>query len=98
MKFLVRKTWPIPNIESHIDTVDGGEFIHVCDVQSADWQIPIGKKNCHKMAFVPSKGKYVFIVLPFGIANTPWVFQRVMSLRLPNLANGVACWYMWTMS
>ena len=35
-------------------------------------------------AFVTSKGKYVFKVLPFGIANAPWIFQRVMSLALAN--------------
>ena len=31
-----------------------------------------------------SKGKYVFKVLPFGIANTIWIFQRVMSLAFAN--------------
>ena len=72
------------DIESHIDTVGGARFITVCDVQSAYWQILIAKKNCHKTAFVTSKGKYVFKVLPFGIANAPWIFQRVMSLAFAN--------------
>ena len=40
-KFLVRETWPMPDIESHIDIVGGANFITVCDVQSAYWQIPI---------------------------------------------------------
>ena len=74
-KFLVRETWPMPDIESHIDTVGGANFIIVCDVQSAYWQIPIAKKDRHKTEFVTSKGKYVFKVLPFGIANiAPWIF------------------------
>ena len=34
-KFLVRETWPMSDIESHIDTVGGANFITVCDVQSA---------------------------------------------------------------
>jgi hypothetical protein len=83
-KVLVRETWPMPNIESHIDTVRGANFITVCDVQSAYWQIPIAQKDRHKSAFVTSKGKYVFNVLPFGVANAPWVFQRVMSLTFAN--------------
>ena len=83
-KFLVRETWPMPDIESHIDTVGGANFITVCDVQSAYWQIPIAPKDRHKTAFVTSKGKYVFKVLPFGIANAPWIFQRVMSLAFAN--------------
>ena len=83
-KFLVRETWPMPDIESHIDTVGGANFITVCDVQSAYWQIPVAPKDRHKTAFVTSKGKYVFKVLPFGIANAPWIFQRVMSLAFAN--------------
>ena len=83
-KFLVRETWPMPDIESHIDTVGGANFITVCDVQSAYWQIPTAPKDRHKTAFVTSKGKYVFKVLPFGIANAPWIFQRVMSLAFAN--------------
>ena len=85
-KFLVRETWPMLDIESHIDTTVGGaKFITVCDVQSAYWQIPIAKKYCHKTAFVTSKkGKYVSKVLPSGIANTPCVFQRVMPLAFGN--------------
>ena len=83
-KFLIRETWPMPDIESHIDTVGGAKFITVCDVQSAYWQMPIAKKNCHKTALLASKGKHVFKVLPFGIANAPWVFQRVISLAFTN--------------
>ena len=84
-KFLVREIWLImPDIESHIDTVGGANFITVCDVQSAYWQIPIAKKDCHKTAFVTSKSKYIFEVLPFSIANAPWIFQRVMSLAFAN--------------
>ena len=83
-KFLVREIRPMPDIESHIDTIGGTKFITVCDVQSTYWQIPIAKKDCHKTVCVTSKGKYVFKVLPFGIANAPWVFQRVMSLAFTN--------------
>ena len=72
------------DIELHIDTVSGAEYITVCDVQSAYWQILIAEKDCHKMAFVTSKGKYFFKLLPFGIANSPWVFQRVASLAFAN--------------
>ena len=40
----------MPNIECHIDTVRGAEYITVCDVQSTYWQIPIAKKDCPKTA------------------------------------------------
>ena len=95
----------MPDIESHIDTVGGAKFIIVCDVQSTYWQVPIAKKDCHKTAFVTSKGKYVFKVLPLGIANAPWIFQRVVSLAFANFGqpsdlfvymdDGIACSATW---
>ena len=90
----------MPDIESHIDTVGGAKFITVCDLQSAYWQIPISKKDCHKTVFVTSKGKYVFQVLPFGIANAPWVFQGVLSLAFANFGqrSGFLVYTVWTMS
>ena len=46
--------------------------------------MPIAKKDCHKSALVTSQRKYVFKVLPFGTANAPRVFQRVMYLAFAN--------------
>ena len=83
-KLIVRETWSMPDVESHINTVGGAEYRTVCDEQSAYWQISIANKDCHKTTFVTSKGKYVLKVLPFGIANAPWVFQRVTSLTFAN--------------
>ena len=85
-KFLVRETWSMPDIESHIDTVGVAKFITVWDVQSAYRQKPIAKKDCHKTVFVTSKGKHVFKFFPFGIANAPCIFQRVMSLAFASFA------------
>ena len=34
-KFLIQETWSMPDIESHIDTVGGANFIIVYDVHSA---------------------------------------------------------------
>ena len=98
-KGVIRKTWPMSDIESHVGTVGGAKFITVCDVQSAYWKIPIASKDCHKTTFVTSKGKYVFKVLPFGIANAPWIFQRVISVAFANFGqwSGLLI-YIWTMS
>ena len=80
-KNLIRKSWPMPEMASHIDTVAGAKFITVCDVQSAYHQIPVTDPNEQdKTAFVTSKGKWVFKRLPFGIANAPFLFQRTMAL------------------
>lgn len=57
----------------------------MCDMQSAYWQILVTEKDKDRTAFVTQKDKCRFKVLPFGIANALWVFQRVMALMLANL-------------
>ncbi|CAB1111841.1 unnamed protein product [Ectocarpus sp. CCAP 1310/34] len=80
-KHLIRKSWPMPEMASHIDTVAGAKYITVCDVQSAYHQLPItDKAEQDKTAFVTRNGKWVFKRLPFGIANAPFLFQRTMAL------------------
>ena len=79
-KSLIRKSWPMPDMEAHIDTVAGAKFITVCDVQSAYHQIPVAEAEQDKTAFVTQNGKWVFKRLPFGIANAPFLFSRMMSL------------------
>ena len=79
-KNLIRKSWPMPDIESHIDTVGGAKFITVADVQSAYHQMEVSPEEQDKTAFVTHKGKWVFKRLPFGIANAPFLFARMMSL------------------
>ena len=42
-KSLIRKSWPIPDVEAHIDRVAGAKFISICDVKSAYQQIPVAE-------------------------------------------------------
>ena len=78
-KNLIRKSWPMPDIESHIDTVGGAKFITVADIQSTYHQIEVSPEEQDKTTFVTHKGKRVFKRLPFGIANAPFLFARMMS-------------------
>ena len=57
-KHLVRKTWPMANLEDNVDTVGGAQFIGVADVQSAYWQIPVHPEHTESIAFVTNSGKY----------------------------------------
>ena len=70
----------MPDMESHIDTVAGAKYITVCDIQSAYHQIGVAEAEQEKTAFVTQKGKWIFKRLPFGIANAPFLFSRMMSL------------------
>ena len=40
---IVRKTWPLPNLDSCLDAVGGVELISTADVLSGFWQLPVAE-------------------------------------------------------
>ena len=49
------------------------------------WQVEIDEKNRTKTAFTTGDGLFEFRVMPFGLCNTPAVFQRLMDLVLSGI-------------
>jgi len=62
----------------------------VLDCYSGFWQVPI-KEHKERTGFTVPFGHYEFNRLPFGLANSPSSFQRLMDVVLKNLV-GVECW------
>ena len=59
-KLLIRKTWPMANMEANLDSVGSAQFISVADVQSAYWQIPVSSEDVERTAFLlPTKANTV---------------------------------------
>ena len=56
-----------------------------CDLQSGFWQCRLGKEAQEKCAFVTHLGTHTFNVMPFGLANAPSTFQRMMDRVLAGL-------------
>ena len=78
---IIRKTWPMPNFESH-HAVGGAKLITVADVRSVFHQLPVADWDIESTTFVTEKGKHCFKRMPFGVCNAPWLYQRMMSLAL----------------
>ena len=84
-KHLVRKSWPMANMESNLDSVGSAKFISVADVQSAYWQIPVHPDHIERTAFVTNSGKYCFKRMPFGVCNAPWIFTEMAHRTLGHI-------------
>ena len=82
---IVRKSWPLPNLDSCLDAVGGVKFISTADVLSAFWQLPAAEEHIDRTAFVTPTGMFCFKRMPFGVYNAPWLFQHMMSVTFGHL-------------
>jgi hypothetical protein len=74
----IRDSYPLPHIQSILQTLNGAKFISSIDLSKAFWQIPLEETSKEKTAFVvPQRGLYQFKVLPFGLKNSSAEQQRL---------------------
>ena len=88
-KLVVPEAQPFPRIEDVIVKSSNCQWFSTFDINSAFWSIPIREKDRYKVAFVTQSGHYQWVCLPFGLKNSPAVFQRVLSniIRRNNLSD-----------
>jgi hypothetical protein len=63
----------------------------VLDCYSGFWQVPTKEEHKERIGFTVPFGDCEFNRLPFGLANSPSSFQRLMDVVLKNLV-GIECW------
>ena len=78
-------SYPLPRIDSCLDSLGGATLFSTLDLRSGYWQVPMDPQSAEKTAFVTRKGLWKFKVMPFGLTNAPAVFQRLMDVVLAGL-------------
>ena len=63
----------------------GAKAFSTIDLRSGYYHIALGKDSRAKTAFVMPFGKYEFLMVPFGLAQTPAYFQLLMNQVLEGL-------------
>ena len=77
-----RDRYPLPRVD---DQMQKSQYFTTLDLSSGYWQIRVHEKSIEKTAFVTPQGQFEFLVMPFGLANAPSVFQRLMQKALAGL-------------
>ena len=83
----VKDAYPIPRVDECLDSLTGSKWFSCLDLNSGFWQIGLDPADKEKTAFATSLGLYQFTVMPFGLANAPSTFER--------LIEGVMRGYQW---
>jgi hypothetical protein len=71
----VKHAHPLPNVTDQIQKAAGHRFYAFLDLLNGFWQIEMAPEDRAKTAFSTPFGLFVWLVMPFGLANAPATFQ-----------------------
>lgn len=80
-----RDVYPLPRMDDVFDCLAGAKIFSSLDLASGYWQVSVADSDRYKTAFVTPDGLFEFKRLPFGLANAPATFQRLMDRVLGRL-------------
>jgi len=71
--------FPLPRIDDCIDMIGCCRFVSKIDLLKGYWQVPLTERAREISAFVTPNGFWEYLVMPFGMKNSPSTFQRMMT-------------------
>ena len=78
-KLTIKNRYPLPRIDDIFDQVRGASVFSNIDLRTGYHQIRIKEEDISKIAFWTRYGHYEFLVLPFGLENSPATFMCLMN-------------------
>ena len=94
-KIIVRDRYPLPLIEDLLDKLQEAKIFSTLDLKDGFFHVPIEEDSTKYTAFVVPDGHYEFLRFPFGLCNSPAVFQRSIRAMFRTLiANGTFLTYL----
>ena len=84
-KITIDDKMPMPRIQDVFDRLAGSKFFTTLDVAWGFWHVAMEESSIPMTAFVTNSGHYEWLVLPFGLKNSPATFQRCIQRILGDL-------------
>jgi hypothetical protein len=78
-KAIVKNKYPLPRIDDIFDLLRGAKIFSNIDMRLGYHQARIKEEYISKTSFRTQYGHYKFVVVPFGLANAPYIFMCLMN-------------------
>ncbi len=75
----VRNTYPLPLMSSAFEGLQGASIFTKLDLRNAYHLVRIREGDEWKTAFNTPRGHFEYLVMPFGLSNSPAVFQALVN-------------------
>lgn len=84
-KVTVQDSYPLPNIDELIDSVDQTRYLTEIDLQKGYYQIGLTDRAKTVSTFLTPCGLFQYNVTPFGMCNASATFQRAINYTIQGL-------------
>lgn len=93
-KVIVKDRFPLPLIEDQLDRLQNAKVFSTIDLKNGFFHVDVDETSRKYTSFVTHNGQYQFKKVPFGLSNSPGVFQRYVNAIFRDLARrGIALPY-----
>ncbi|GBL75327.1 Uncharacterized protein K02A2.6, partial [Araneus ventricosus] len=79
--------YPIPSADRLMTNLQGSTVFSLFDATNGFWQLALDEESSYLTTFATPWGRYRFLVLPFGLNNSPEEFQKAMEELFENEPN-----------
>ena len=77
-KYVTVIPYPLPNIQTILDSISGSKYFAKFDLKSGYWQFPVAIEDRHKLAFQVQGKVYQYKVVTMGHVQSSFHVQKVM--------------------
>lgn len=88
----IRKLFPSPNIDDHLEALSDAKSFCTLDLASGYVQVPLTEEAKAKTSFIIPSETGLFERMVFGLINAPYEFSRLMQGVMQHLQRKVAMW------
>ncbi|XP_011688730.1 PREDICTED: uncharacterized protein K02A2.6-like [Wasmannia auropunctata] len=78
-RVMVKDRYPLPLIEDQLDKLQEAKVFTTLDLRNGFFHVNVAEDSRKYTAFVTHCGQYQFSKVPFGLCNSPSVFQRFIN-------------------
>lgn len=94
-KKIAKDRYPLPLIEDQLDALQNARVFSTLDLKNGFFHVRVDELSRKYTAFIVPDGHFEFLRVPFGLCNSPAIFQKFVNVIFKDLVReGVMLIYM----